>query len=208
MMDEVVGNSFMLDQFLGLFFLISRYLHIVAASMLLGGTLFYELIVPIAIDDLKNEQKLLVFARARWAFRWVVWCCVIVLLLSGAISSYRNWYAYTGIEAAITDPLHHSLSAADGLEGAGKVWLSHGVMSLVGLCIALMLVKGPTPPSHPLAWMRINLLVVLIAVFLGSATRHYRLRDIESRLPPAGSSVAPPVAPPVAPSSLEPATGG
>ncbi len=52
-----------------LIFLISRYLHIVCATILVGGTLFYEMIVPAAIDELRPEQQLLIFARAQVVFQ-------------------------------------------------------------------------------------------------------------------------------------------
>ena len=57
------GNLFMDSIALNLLFLLSRYLHIVATTILVGGVLFHELIVPVAIADLKEEQKLAVFAR-------------------------------------------------------------------------------------------------------------------------------------------------
>src|SRR4051812_44344773 len=94
------------DHLLSLLYLVNRFLHIVAAALLLGGTLFYELVVPVAIADLKEEQKLLVFARARWVFRWVVWCGAIILILSGIVSTVRNWPIYQGMEAAVVAPTH------------------------------------------------------------------------------------------------------
>jgi hypothetical protein len=168
-------------------FLLSRYTHVVAASLLLGGTLFYELIVPVAIDEMKDEQKLWIFARARWAFRWLVWLCSAALLLSGIATTYRNWYAYTGAEAAAMDPLlfytsHHT----NQLQASGPTiwWAAHGILSLVGIIIALALVTGRTPPRYPLLWMRVNLVILLVAFFLASTARHLRLRQIETHLPP------------------------
>src|SRR5215210_5753481 len=73
---------------------LSRWLHIVCTTLILGGTLFFELVLPAAIEDLKREQQLYVFARARWVFRWVVWIGVGGLLLSGAVSLFRQWDTY------------------------------------------------------------------------------------------------------------------
>jgi hypothetical protein len=188
------------EQTISFLFLLGRYLHVISASLLLGGTLFYELIVPVAIDDLKDEQKLAVFARARWAFRWIVWCCVAALLLSGLVSSYRNWYAYSGGEIAAMRNAAEPQSGPGGssapnlgatidtrsgaqLVGAGRWWLAHAVIASMAILLALGLIIGGTPPRYPLVWMRVNLLVLLVAIFLASTTRHLRLRLIETHLP-------------------------
>src|SRR5690349_10783627 len=73
---------------------ITTWLHIVCTTLLVGGTLFYELVVPIAIEDLRPEQQLYVFARARWVFRWVVWVSVALLLVSGLVTTWRMWPIY------------------------------------------------------------------------------------------------------------------
>src|SRR5437773_3878361 len=80
----------MRELILNLFFLLSRYIHVVATTVLVGGTLFYEMVVPPAIDELKTEQQLVVFARMRWVFRWVVYSSAIALVLTGAVSIYRH----------------------------------------------------------------------------------------------------------------------
>ena len=165
-------------------FLIGRYLHIVAATILVGGTLFHELVVPVAIDDLTDEQKPWIFARARWAFRGIVWICAIVLIGSGVVSTYRNWYAYSGAEAAMQGSVDNVVLGAGSvhLQGAGLWWLGHMVIGVLGIAIALGLVTQRTPPRYPLAWMRIILMILLVAIFMGSATRHVRLRLTEIRL--------------------------
>lgn len=180
---------------INLIYLISRYFHIVSAGLLVGGTLFYELIVPVAIDELKDAQKLSVFARARWAFRWTVVYSSAGLLLSGAVSSYRNWQAYNGTDAQVSDWTwytaephpQHSPHWPVHVEGPGYWWLAHASGGVVAAAIALALVRGRTPPRYPLAWMRINLLVLLVVIFLASTARHVRLRMMEGLLPPPRS---------------------
>src|SRR5688572_31092031 len=75
--------------------LISRYLHIACTTVLVGGTLFYEMVVPAAIDELKTEQQLDVFGRARWVFRRLVWVSAVLLVLSGIVSSRKHWHEYS-----------------------------------------------------------------------------------------------------------------
>jgi uncharacterized membrane protein len=156
------------DDIISLLFLLCRWLHVVATCTLVGGTLFYELIFPLAIDELRDEQKLWIFARARWAFRWIVWCSAIVLIASGAVSTWRNWDGYTG-------------DSSPQAGGAGLYWLLHVVVSLLGVIVAVALVRGRTPPRYPLVWMRINLMILLVAILLASAARHVRLRLLESQ---------------------------
>ena len=174
---------------LNVVFLLSRYLHIVSAAVLVGGTLFYELIMPVAIDELKDPQKLSVFARARWAFRWIVWCSAAFLLITGAVSTYRNWYAYSGAESELREGLPPEPEAVTKtkrhfhVEGAGNWWLAHAAGGVAAVIIALALVKGRTPPRYPLFWMRLNLGLLLIVIFLASTTRHVRLRLMETSAP-------------------------
>src|SRR5438067_1496460 len=81
---------------INLFYLIARYVHVVATAVLVGGTLFYEMVVPLAIGELKTEQQLAVFARMRWVFRWLVYSSAIALLLTGGVSIYRNLNVLNG----------------------------------------------------------------------------------------------------------------
>jgi len=76
-------------------YMLGRYVHIVCATLLVGGTLFYEMVVPIAIDDLRQEQQLSVFARARWVFRRIVWVAAALILLSGIVSTRNHWQEYS-----------------------------------------------------------------------------------------------------------------
>src|SRR5437762_3229185 len=91
--------SEMHDTVIQILFLVNRYVHIVCTTVLVGGALFYETIVPVAIGDLKREQQLLVFGRVRWSFRGVVWTCAVLLVISGTLSSIRRWDDYTRREA-------------------------------------------------------------------------------------------------------------
>ena len=61
---------------------IVRWLHIVGATLLLGGTLFYEFVLPHAVEDLKPEHQLGVLGRARWTFRSIVLFSTVVLILN------------------------------------------------------------------------------------------------------------------------------
>src|SRR3954467_2614579 len=86
----------MTETLLNLFYLLSRYVHIVATTVIVGGTLFFELVVPLAIGELKTEVQLALIGRMRWIFRWVVYSSAIALIATGTISTYRNYHVLDG----------------------------------------------------------------------------------------------------------------
>lgn len=155
---------------LELLFLINRFVHIVCMAVLIGGTLFYEMIVPAAIDDLKHEQQLHVFGRARWTFKGVVWTCVALLLISGVISTLGMWHVY-GSQNGVVDTQEPMMA----LRRPVWWWAAHAALGLLALVMAVMLTNTRRPPRYPLAWMRINLIVLLVVIFLASTARHMRL---------------------------------
>jgi hypothetical protein len=142
---------------------VGRWLHLVCSTLIVGGTLFFELVLPIALEDLKREQQLYVFARARLVFRWVVWISVIGLLLTGGLSVYRQWYSTYANEYVFR-------------------WaVAHVLIGSVALAIPLLLTLGRQPPENPIRWMRLNLVILLVSIFIGSATRHFQLAFRERR---------------------------
>src|ERR1700722_3259583 len=78
-------------------FPINRWLHIVCTTLLVGGTLFYEFVIPKAIEDLKEETQLAVLGRVRWFFRQVVIFSALVLIVTGSVSMYQQWRLYNGV---------------------------------------------------------------------------------------------------------------
>ncbi|MBV8781827.1 MAG: hypothetical protein JO353_10555, partial [Phycisphaerae bacterium] len=77
----------MADALINFMYVISRYFHLISMTLLVGGTLFYLWVVPTAIAELKEPH--IVFARARWVFRRVVFASVLLLLVTGAIITAR-----------------------------------------------------------------------------------------------------------------------
>jgi putative copper export protein len=161
-----------------LIYLFSRYLHIVCATVLVGGTLFYEMIVPPAIGDLKHEQQLSIFARARWFFKWIVWLCAATILISGVISTYGHWNDYNRPSDIQTLSSHPGPSAPVQMSlmaQPGTWWAAHTSCGVLALLIAVSLTIGKTPPIQPIRWMRVNLIILLLVMFLATATRQTRL---------------------------------
>ena len=150
----------MLEEWLRDFmFVAMRWLHIVCTTLVVGGTLFFEFVMPIAVEDLKTEQQLTVAGKARWVFKRVIWPCAFLLLASGAVLILRLW-----------DPAENSPHRAILWTGAAHVGLG-----IAGLGIALMLTVPRSPPNRPVTWMRINLGILLICILAATVARHARL---------------------------------
>src|SRR5215218_2400330 len=148
----------MQDTLINLFYLVSRYVHIVATALIVGGTLFYEMVVPVAIGELKTEVQLALFGRMRWVFRWVVYSSAIALLVTGASSVYRNFHVLDGRYVRVMEQTA-GVEKIRALQDASimnrpKIWfVAHLAAGAVSLLIALMLVSGGRPPERPIQWM-------------------------------------------------------
>lgn len=148
--------DFIPEWLFNIIFPVERWLHIIASTFLIGGTLFYEFVMPIALEDLKDEHQLAVFARVRWAFARVVWFSVIVLIVTGVLSSLRHQHGYE-VE----------------FPQSGPWWIGHVALGLFSLAAALRLTLSRRMP--PMSWMRMNLVFLLVVVFLATTSRHVRM---------------------------------
>ncbi len=165
--------------------LVARYLHIACATILVGGTLFYEMVVPLAIDDLRPEQKMVVFARARWVFRGIVWISVLLILAGGVVTTYVNWPQYmkdTYRTSDINPAIRQGESDSNSMpipagSKPGMWWAAHASAGVIALIIAMGLTMGNVPPTQPIRWMRINLVILLLVMFLATVTRQARMQQ-------------------------------
>jgi hypothetical protein len=142
-------------------FTVMRWVHVVCTTLIVGGTLFFEFVVPIAIEDLKDEQQLAVFGKARWVFRRVVWIGATLLLISGAVLIVRYWDTYR------EQPYR------------GTMWwaVGHMALGIVTLGIALLLTAPRRPPDHQVGWMQFNLVLLLVAIFAAGVSSYVRLMN-------------------------------
>lgn len=153
-------------------YLIARYGHIVSAMVLIGGLMFQEMVVPLALSDEREENRLALFARTRWSFRRIVWSCIALSLLSGAVMSYHRVPIYMQQEYSVADMgggFPHALPI--GLR-TGWWWVAHVSTGVMAMMIALYVIAGDRPIAHPISWLRLDLVMLLVVVFLGSIT-HY-----------------------------------
>jgi uncharacterized membrane protein len=139
-------------------FPLSRWLHIVCTSLLVGGTLFYEFVIPKAIADLKEETQLAVLGRVRWFFRNIVIFSTVTLVISGSLSMYHQWPLYNGKYHVVMPWVY--------------LHLALGLLSLIVATAAMVRTRAP---RQPLVWLRINFVILLIAIFVVALARHLRL---------------------------------
>lgn len=157
---------------LNIIYLLARYMHIVCTTLLVGGTLFYEMVVPLAIADLKPEQQMIIFARARWVFKRIVVTSVMLLILSGIVSTHRHWDAY--VQESISIVPTQSPQVISPPLRPGWWWAAHASCGCMALLIAYTLTAGSAPPTHSVRWMRMNLVILLTVIFLGAGTQQLR----------------------------------
>jgi uncharacterized membrane protein len=144
---------------------VNRWLHIVAAGLLVGGVLFFNFVLPAATAELKDEQRLAVFGRARWMFRSVVWFSVIALVVSGSLSWFRVWPMYRAEQTT-----------------SGSAWLTslpwtigHMAIALIAFAMLFRITAGRRLLERPVGWLGASLIVLLVGIFLASVARHWEL---------------------------------
>jgi hypothetical protein len=153
---------------------LNRWAHIVASALLLGGILFFEFVVPVATEDLIDEQRLAVFGRARWSFRRIVLLCVIVLVVTGSVSTWRMMERYNA----------DSISAGSKLSSEWPWYFGHLAFALIGLWIAMFVTRTRRLAPRPVAWMRGLMVILLICIYLASVVRHVRIHVGQMRETP------------------------
>ncbi len=142
-------------------FPLTRWLHLLASTLIVGGTVFFEFVVPRGIEDLKLESQLSIIAYLRLVFRKIVLTSVILLPITGAVTFYQQWPAYL---------------SPDGHWSPAAPWvIAHTALSLIGLALAAALVIGRRVPLRARQWMKINFVILMSAMFIASASRHVRL---------------------------------
>lgn len=154
-------------------FSINRWFHLLASTLLVGGVLFFVLVVPIATSDLPAEHRFAVFGRARWIFRKIVLWSVLVIIVSGALSLWRMAPLFSADHARVHSFWFSSVPWA---------W-AHVIVSLLGAAILLRVTATRNIRDHPIAWMWTALTILLLTMMLASITRQIRLSIDERWIP-------------------------
>jgi uncharacterized membrane protein len=157
--------SFLPEAIEAVLFPLMRWLHIVCTALLVGGTLFYEFVIPRAIVDLKEETQLAVLGKVRWFFRQIVIFSALTLIISGSFTMYHQWPMFHGLFRPVLPWLY--------------VHVSIGLLSLVVAVLAMIRTRAP---RQPLVWLRVNFVILLSVIFIVAVGRHLRLTIRENNI--------------------------
>ena len=158
-------------------FATARWIHVIGTALIVGGTLFFEFVVPRAIDEMKMEDQMSTVARLRLAFRQIVWLSAVILPISGLFSMYQLWPGY--------------FSEGRSTWTTAFPWaMAHMIGGCIVVLIAVGIVAGRRVPDRARGWLKVNFVIMLAVMFLASASRHVRIfaRDAQARL---GNKVMP-----------------
>jgi uncharacterized membrane protein len=153
--------------------ILSRYLHIVPAMLVVGGLVIMRLVLPAALErsDLSSEARDAVFRRCRKAFKIIIHTSILLLLLTGTYNSIRLFPQYKTNPAVL-----HAL------------WGSHILLGLVVFGVSIYLLKGDAPPASHRSLSALTLLLLLLLVLLASSLKQLRERYNPATIPPRATA--------------------
>lgn len=160
-----------------IFYLLSVWLHILAAGVWIGGMVFLALVlVPVTRHP---EYQGVAASLVHWTgvrFRWVGWVCLVLLLLSGTFNlAYRGFgWADVWNRQIFQGPFGRPLGIKLLLV-AVILLISAFHDFLIGPQATALWQANPASPEarrlrHQASWIgRLNLLLALVVVALGVA---------------------------------------
>ena len=167
--------------FLHAAFIIERWLHVIAGMLIVGGAFVYEFVLPRALEDLRDEQQMAVFGKVRFAFRAVVLAGTLLLILTGIGQTIQLQHPQSALfDIGVQNYWIGRTPNPENLTLAGWWCLAHEVLGVLTLIYALKLTFGPKVP--PMSRMRVNFVVLLVAVFLADVSRHIRVTNSEQQI--------------------------
>jgi len=135
----------------------SRWLHVMAACLAIGGAFFLRFLLPAGTAALPAEEREGVLLRCRRVFKIVVHSSILFLILSGSYNAWKNFKWYS-----TNPPLMH------GLFGF------HLILALLIFGISLWLLAGRELKRNHRTWMKVNLVLMFLAVAAASSLKWAR----------------------------------
>lgn len=135
-----------------------RWVHVICAALLIGGTFFLAFLMPRwsggaeagGADDSW-------FLRTRRSFKITTHACILFLLLSGAYNAYGNWHAYKQNPAQ-----SHSLFG------------SHALLAVIAIVLLLVTFARRHPGPKERTWLRLTVVLLFLAVLIASSLKYVR----------------------------------
>jgi uncharacterized membrane protein len=147
-----------------LLIVLSRWIHVMSAVLVIGGTFFIRMILPLGLAQADAASREAVFLRCRRIFKMLVHTCILLLLLSGGFNTWRAWGDYR-----LNRPLMHGL------------WGPHVFLGLTAMLIALITLAGRAPPRWHKQGAAINLVLLFLAVAAASTLKYVHDQAIRDR---------------------------
>jgi uncharacterized membrane protein len=141
---------------------LSRWLHVIAAILAIGGTFFMRVILPLGLAQADPASRDAVFLRCRRAFKMVVHPSILVLILTGAFNTTRAWRDYLR---------HPKLMHA--------MWGPHIILGLIAMVLAIVLLAGKAPPRWHKKGGAILITLLFLVVALASALKVTRDKAVK-----------------------------
>src|SRR5579863_7815749 len=76
------------------FVILSRWLHVISACLVIGGVLFIRFILPHSLKLLDPPQQKQVLLAVRRSFKMVVHTAILLLLITGIYNTTLAWDKY------------------------------------------------------------------------------------------------------------------
>ena len=154
--------------------IISRWLHVISACLVIGGVFFVRFVLPRGLGLLDQAQRQQVLLTVRWTFKMVVHAAVLLLVVTGIYNTALAWDKYR-----LDGVVLHAL------------WGTHVFLAACALTISLYVLAGPQPPRSHRKLMAVNFAILLLVVAAASTLRWARQRPLADHSTPVAVSDKP-----------------
>ena len=137
--------------------ILSRYLHVVAAILAVGGTFFMRVVLPLGLAQADAASRDAVFLRCRRVFKMTFHACTLLFLLTGAFNTWVNWNDYK-----LNRPLMHGL------------WGPHLLLGLTAIVIAFVALAPKQPRKSHRAMATVTLVLLFAGILCASTLKYVR----------------------------------
>lgn len=137
--------------------ILSRWLHVISACLLVGGAFFMRVVLPAGTGPLDAEGREGTLLRCRRAFKMIVHPAVLVFLATGTYNAIKNWDRYK-----LKPGLTH------GLFGM------HVLLALAVMAILLWLLAGREAKRNTAWWLQMTVVLTFLAVLAASGLKWVR----------------------------------
>lgn len=141
--------------------ILSRWVHILCACLVIGGVFFMRFIFARQLRTLDPETSHQLLLRTRRAFKMVIHTAILLLIVTGIYNTYLAWDKYALDEAVL-----HSL------------WGTHVLLAALAFAISLYVFAGAQPPRSHRTLMAVNFVILLLVVAAASTLKWARERVV------------------------------